>query len=146
MRTILGSKNTNQLKKTKRANKRSRKTLQQIQLLEVEFAHNPDWGKDDISRIACKAALTEAQVYKWGWDQKQKLQFSLYSKLKLAPSLSQLFDGEMPAPGLALSQCQPEDPSCETLRCSEVLFPFVVDKEIMKLHNKYRESMEWLSV
>jgi len=34
---------------------------------------NPHWTNEDVERISKKSGLKEAQVYKWNWDQKKKL-------------------------------------------------------------------------
>jgi len=52
--------------------KRKRKTTDQLDQLVAEFDKNPHWSKETLLMIAKKTSLTEAQVYKWGWDQKRK--------------------------------------------------------------------------
>ena len=52
--------------------KRMRKTQNQLRLLNEEFESNPHWTKETLLRIAERTSLTEAQVYKWGWDMKRK--------------------------------------------------------------------------
>lgn len=52
--------------------KRKRKTPQQLEELNREFEREPHWSKDTLLEIAQRTNLTEAQVYKWGWDQKRK--------------------------------------------------------------------------
>ena len=52
--------------------KRKRKTTDQLDQLLAEFEKNPHWSKETLLMIAKKTLLTEAQVYKWGWDQKRK--------------------------------------------------------------------------
>lgn len=37
-----------------------------------EFERNPDWSKESLLDVSRKTGLSEAQVYKWGWDQKRK--------------------------------------------------------------------------
>jgi hypothetical protein len=37
-----------------------------------EFERNPNWSKDIMLDVSKKTGLSEAQVYKWGWDQKRK--------------------------------------------------------------------------
>jgi len=37
-----------------------------------EFDRNPNWTKDTLFDVSRKTGLSEAQVYKWGWDQKRK--------------------------------------------------------------------------
>lgn len=36
------------------------------------FENNPHWSKETLLMLSIKTGLTEAQVYKWGWDQKRK--------------------------------------------------------------------------
>ena len=111
-------------------------------MLEAEFANKPDWDKEDITRIAELTGLAEGQVYKWGWDQKQKLQFSIYTKLKLAPSLSQLFNDELPKVP-ALAEVLDEVFSNETHpQSEEVLFPLQIDRNIMQIQRLYRDCVE----
>ena len=38
----------------------------------AEFKENPEWSKEVVSRVSRKTGLLEAQVYKWGWEQKRK--------------------------------------------------------------------------
>ena len=52
--------------------RRKRKTLDQMKILMEEFLKNPNWPKSIMSEVASKVGLSEAQVYKWGWDQKKK--------------------------------------------------------------------------
>jgi hypothetical protein len=33
-----------------------------------EFDKNPNWSKENLQEISIKSGLSEAQVYKWGWD------------------------------------------------------------------------------
>lgn len=37
-----------------------------------EFERNPNWTKETLLEVSKKTGLSEAQVYKWGWDQKRK--------------------------------------------------------------------------
>lgn len=37
-----------------------------------EFDRNPNWTKETLLDVSRKTGLSEAQVYKWGWDQKKK--------------------------------------------------------------------------
>jgi hypothetical protein len=52
--------------------KRMRKSQNQLGMLLEQFDQNPHWSKETLLKIAKKTLLTEAQVYKWGWDQKRK--------------------------------------------------------------------------
>ena len=37
-----------------------------------EFDKNANWSKETLLEVSKKTGLSEAQVYKWGWDQKRK--------------------------------------------------------------------------
>ena len=52
--------------------KRKRKTTTQLEELINAFETDPHWTKEMLAEIASKTTLSEAQVYKWGWDQKRK--------------------------------------------------------------------------
>ena len=52
--------------------KRKRKTTGQLEELTNAFDTEPHWSKETLAEISIKTGLTEAQVYKWGWDQKRK--------------------------------------------------------------------------
>lgn len=54
--------------------RRKRKSYEQLQMLVREFQANPDWSKENMQEVSRKTGLSEAQVYKWGWDQKRKIQ------------------------------------------------------------------------
>jgi len=43
-----------------------------MQYLMQEYNKDPNWGKDTCQRVSQSCGLTESQVYKWGWDQKNK--------------------------------------------------------------------------
>lgn len=43
-----------------------------MKLLQEEYEKNPAWSKVTMLEVAQKTGLSEAQVYKWGWDQKRK--------------------------------------------------------------------------
>jgi len=53
--------------------RRKRKSYEQLQQLIKEFQANPDWSKENMIEVSRKTGLSEAQVYKWGWDQKRKM-------------------------------------------------------------------------
>ena len=52
--------------------KRKRKSIEQLKLLEEEYKSNSNWNKTVMSEVAKRTGLSEAQVYKWSWDQKKK--------------------------------------------------------------------------
>jgi hypothetical protein len=53
--------------------RRKRKSYEQLQMLVKEFQANPEWSKDNMQEVSRKTGLSEAQVYKWGWDQRRKM-------------------------------------------------------------------------
>jgi predicted DNA-binding transcriptional regulator AlpA len=42
-------------------------------MLAVEFDKNPDWSKERLFELSTLTGLSEAQIYKWGWDQRRKV-------------------------------------------------------------------------
>ena len=52
--------------------KRNRKNPNQMQYLMQEYTKDPNWTKETCCRVSKATGLTESQVYKWGWDQKNK--------------------------------------------------------------------------
>ena len=52
--------------------KRNRKNPNQMQYLMQEYNKDPNWSKDTCQRVSQATGLTESQVYKWSWDQKNK--------------------------------------------------------------------------
>lgn len=38
-----------------------------------EFDKDPNWSKETCNKVSKATGLTESQVYKWGWDQKNKI-------------------------------------------------------------------------
>jgi len=66
--------------------RRKRKTYEQLQQLIREFQANPEWSKENMQEVSNKTGLSEAQVYKWGWDQKRKMldpTHDLHAELKM---------------------------------------------------------------
>ena len=43
-----------------------------MRYLMQEFKKDPTWSKETYQRVARETGLSESQVYKWGWDQKNK--------------------------------------------------------------------------
>ena len=37
-----------------------------------EFDKDPEWTKERLYELSMKTGLSEAQIYKWGWDQRKK--------------------------------------------------------------------------
>ena len=52
--------------------RRKRKNTEQLKMLYNEYKKNPNWNKSMLADMAQKTGLSEAQIYKWSWDQKKK--------------------------------------------------------------------------
>lgn len=52
--------------------RRKRKSRGQMDMLVEEFALDPEWSKERLLELSMKTGLSEAQIYKWGWDQRKK--------------------------------------------------------------------------
>eukprot|EP00826_Nyctotherus_ovalis_P062109 TRINITY_DN892_c0_g4_i3.p1 TRINITY_DN892_c0_g4~~TRINITY_DN892_c0_g4_i3.p1 ORF type:complete len:195 (-),score=39.85 TRINITY_DN892_c0_g4_i3:160-744(-) len=65
--------NKNEGKEDRIVRKRKRKNMDQLKLLYNEYKANSNWTKAIMAEMALKTGLTEAQVYKWSWDQKKKI-------------------------------------------------------------------------
>ena len=58
-----------------------------MDVLAEEFARDPDWSKERLLALSRLTGLTEAQIYKWGWDQRRKAEAppALNEAAELAP-------------------------------------------------------------
>ena len=45
-----------------------------MHLLALEFDKNPVWSKERLFELSELTGLSEAQIYKWGWDQRKKVE------------------------------------------------------------------------
>jgi len=48
--------------------RRKRKSYDQLNYLMEVYEEHPEWTKEIMQQVASKTGLSEAQVYKWGWD------------------------------------------------------------------------------
>ncbi|CAG9318630.1 unnamed protein product [Blepharisma stoltei] len=127
----------------KNSRKRKRKTNDQLLLLQREFENNPEWSKESLARLTKLTGLSEAQVYKWGWDQKKKIEFSSYSKSSSTVSLAQLFEDT------CVQICwKPQEnsivelPVDNNMKCREIMPPLGVDMDLLTIQKSYRSNME----
>lgn len=67
----------NENKKDK-AKGRTQKNSDQKLILQQEFQIDPTWSNAQCKRIAEQTGLSVAQVYKWGWDKKNRLAVQRY--------------------------------------------------------------------
>lgn len=52
--------------------RRNRKCPKTTQFMMQEYIKDPSWSKETYQRVARITGLSDSQVYKWGWDQKNK--------------------------------------------------------------------------
>jgi hypothetical protein len=127
----------------KHTKKRKRKSSDQLRQLQVEYAKHPEWTKELMSEIAGITGLSEAQVYKWGWDQKKKIPFKTHEPAQSAPTLADLFSES--AAQLLEVQAVASGPAMKSMLCFEVLSPLRLDVELYSVQKAYRISMESFS-
>ena len=96
--------------------RRKRKNTGQVQVLIDEYNRNSIWTKEQVVVLAEKTGLSEAQVYKWGWDYKKKLR----------KQAMQFNIGE--------------------ILCNEIIAPSKIDLEMMDLQRNYKEMYSSLNV
>lgn len=53
---------------------RRRKTADEINLLEQCFANDNEWTRETVEFLKSNTHLSYTQIYKWGWDQKKKVE------------------------------------------------------------------------
>lgn len=134
---------TNRTSRRKSIKKRKRKSLSQLEILFQEFQQYPDWDKEQISRLMKKTGLTEAQIYKWGWDQKKKIGFQEKAKRLEKCNLSELF-ALLPDAKIDIRIPQPMD--MWGFACSEVMVPQALDFHFNKLQKSYKDMTEEIKV
>lgn len=124
--------------------KRKRKSSEQLGLLFQVFKSSIDWDKETMAELSKQTGLTEAQIYKWSWDQKKKIQFQDKLKTHKFLHLSEIFHSLPEAPMLRCSK----DPSVcidtNFLACREVVKPREIDLEMYGIQRKYRGCIETL--
>ena len=52
--------------------KRSRKSKDQMKVLETEYMREQNWTKAHMKSLSKKIGLSFGQIYKWNWDQRKK--------------------------------------------------------------------------
>ena len=53
--------------------RRNRKSPRKMKFMMDALQNDPEWTKDTCVKVAMQTGLSESQVYKWGWDQKNKI-------------------------------------------------------------------------
>ena len=97
-------------------NRRKRKSDGQVNVLKEEFYRNSSWTKEQVQYLSRKTGLSEAQVYKWGWDFRKKL------KLEAPEEMEGSFE------------------------CEEILYPCPMDNTIWLAQQSFRLQYSMPSV
>lgn len=135
---------TNRSSRRKSIKKRKRKSMDQLRVLSQEFKTSIEWDKEMMTRLAKKTGLSEAQIYKWSWDQKKKLQ--VHDKLKNNKNihLSEIFN-RLPEIPIFFGARETFSIDTNTFECSEVISPRGIDYEFYLIQKNYRFGIESLS-
>lgn len=89
--------------------RRKRKNHSQVTVLIEEYNRSAVWTKEQVVSLAEQTGLSEAQVYKWGWDYKKKLR-----KQAMQFNVAEVM-------------------------CGEILAPSKIDLEMVELQKRYKE-------
>ena len=131
--------NRNSRRKT--IKKRKRKSIDQLKVLAQEFQICTEWDKDKITKLSKKTGLSEAQIYKWSWDQKKKIQIHTKLKNQKDVHLSEIFN-KLPDIQFNAQNKENLNINCIALSCSEVITPRVIDFDFYNIQKKYRQGLE----
>ncbi len=117
--------------------RRKRKSMNQLRTLQEEFEKRSDWGKELVSYLANTTGLSEAQVYKWGWDQKKKQQGRDNQEETMDCSIAELFSQiSTPVPLLRPTITTDFRPCC--FPCVETILPSGLDAELYQVQRAYK--------
>jgi hypothetical protein len=132
---------TNHSRHSKSIRKRNRKSINQLEILSQEFQLCTEWSKPQICRIMKKTGLSEAQIYKWGWDQKKKIisQEKIHAHIRV--NLNELFE-ELPEANYSPKEAKPAP--WGTFSCNEALTPAPLDFHFYRLQKSYKELSDEL--
>ncbi|OMJ71194.1 hypothetical protein SteCoe_30660 [Stentor coeruleus] len=135
---------TSRSSRRKSIKKRKRKSIDQLHILSQEFKTQSEWDKEMMTRLAKKTGLSEAQIYKWSWDQKKKLQ--VHDKLKNNKNihLSEIFN-RLPEIPILFGTRETFNNDTNTFECSEVISPRGIDYEFYLIQKNYRYGIESMS-
>lgn len=126
--------------------KRKRKSADQLTLLSQEFKNSLDWDKETMNYLAKKTGLSEAQIYKWSWDQKKKLQGLEKLRSQKMVHLSEIFNKLPETPSFNRSKIGQDCIDTNFLGCFEVINLRNIDFEMYNIQKKYRGCMEGFAV
>lgn len=117
--------------------RRKRKSSDQLRTLQVEFDKTADWGKDLVSYLAHLTGLSEAQVYKWGWDQKKKQLGRDRPEDPWDPALADLF-APLPACFALVRPGVGPEAGPALCPCVETILPSSLDAELYQVQRAYK--------
>jgi hypothetical protein len=126
------------LQRRRHSKRRKRKSTDQLCQLKEEFEKHSEWTKELMTKLALKTGLSEAQVYKWGWDHKKR--FTFKSSEHSSPTLGDLFAES--APLLAQIKAVPVTSVVSNLLCFEVTPPSSLDVKLYSVQKSYRVAVE----
>lgn len=111
--------------------------MDQLRTLQVEFEKTASWGKDLVSYLAHLTGLSEAQVYKWGWDQKKKLVGRDKPEDPIETSLSELF-APLPEVNCIERPVVVQDFGPNLCPCMETILPSDLDAQLYQVQRSYK--------
>ena len=123
--------------------KRKRKSNDQLQVLVQQFEMSSEWDKDVMSSLAKKTGLSEAQIYKWSWDQKKKLENQEKIKSQKRFHLCEIFENLPDLPHFEVHRAS-EFCDKENLACMEIASPRSIDYDLNYIQKQYRHSLDSL--
>lgn len=117
--------------------RRKRKSLDQLRALQDQFDRGTEWSKELVTYLAQVTGLSEAQVYKWGWDQKKKIGAKAGDDPGTSDSLSALFEWQWAGP---VYPAPPGNiPSAPVaLHCAETILPSALDGHLYIVQKSYK--------
>jgi len=72
-------------KKEEKPKPRTQKNSDQKKALAFEFKADSTWSNQQCKRISQETGLSVAQVYKWGWDKKNRMSVSKQNQMNSGP-------------------------------------------------------------
>jgi len=117
--------------------RRKRKSMDQLRTLQGEFEKSADWGKDFVASLAAATGLSEAQVYKWGWDQKKKQLGREKTENWADFSIADLF-APLTTPSPLPDPTLKPDSRPTGLSCLETILPSQLDAHLYQVQRAYK--------
>ena len=134
----------NKNSRRKAIKKRKRKSIDQLKFLSQEFQISTEWDKENIARLSKKTGLSEAQIYKWSWEQKKKVQIHTNLKIQKNAHLSDIFFA-LPDVQFHSEKKEYINIKGDALNCSEIISPRSIDFDFYSIQKNYRLGLEIFS-